>query len=326
VLPPLAGPAWHSRRKARLSVRDVPAKGRVLVGFRERDGRFITDMQECHTLDERLAGLLPALSALLGSLQARATIPQLEAACGDESVALVVRHLQPLSADDRQALVAFEQQQALRLYLQPGGPDSVVPLSANGPQLSYALPAWGLELSFEPLDFIQVNAGLNQLMVAQALEQLDIQPGQRVLDLFCGLGNFSLPLARAGAQVTGVEGAPGLVARAQQNATDNGLACVHFIHADLYADEVVLPAAGGPFDSILLDPPRSGAGPLLAQLAASGVQRIVYISCNPKTLAADAGALQREHGFELLAAGLMDMFPHTPHSEAMAVFERRHGA
>lgn len=322
ILPPLDADRWHYRRKARLSVREVRGKGRVLVGFRERDGRFVTDMQACHTLFTPVAEALPSLSALLGDLDASASIPQIEATCGDEAIALVLRHLEPLSEGDLARLRYFEAETGLRWYLQPKGPDTVAPLVAGASRLRYALPEEGLVFDFEPLDFVQVNQSLNQRMIAQALELLDIEAGERVLDLFCGLGNFTLPLARRAASVLGLEGSESLVRRAEANAQGNGIENVRFAAVDLYGDAVDAAWPEEAFHAVMLDPPRSGAAPVLERLAATGARRVLYVSCNPETLASDARELVQAHGFRLAAAGAMDMFPQTTHIEAMALFER----
>lgn len=323
LLPPLDAQRWHYRRKARLSVRDVPAKGRVLVGFRERDGRFVTDMTECHTLAAPIASQLEALSTLIGALDARATVPQIEAACGDQACVLIFRHLEPLSGSDRAALADFEDDTGLKVYLQPKGPETVHPLTDAATRLQYALPAHDVDIVFEPLDFIQVNAALNRLMVGQALDLLDVGPDDRVLDLFCGLGNFTLPLARRAAAVTGLEGAGALVERARRNARRNGIDNAEFQVMDLYSGALDADWPARRYDAVLLDPPRSGAAPLLERIRATGAARVVYVSCNPESLAADAAALTAEHGFDLAAVGIMDMFPHTAHVESMALFERR---
>lgn len=321
LLAPLSAGSWGYRRKARLSVRDVPAKGRVLVGFREQDRRFVAEMADCRVLDPRLAAALPELSALVGSLQARASIPQVEAACGDQRCALVLRHLEPLAQADQDALRDFAARSGFDLYLQAGGPDTVRLLCGSG-DLRYRLDGDALEFRFGPLDFIQVNAGLNALMVDQALAQLRLTSQSRVLDLFCGLGNFSLPLARHCAEVVGLEGSPELVAGATANAARNGIGNARFETLDLYAPPAATAWPAGRFDRILLDPPRSGADPALGRVAASAAQRVVYVSCNPESLARDAGRLVREFGFTLAAAGVMDMFPQTAHVESMAVFTR----
>ena len=326
VLPPLTDAAWGYRRKGRFSVRRVEKKGKTLVGFRERDPRFVADLSECHTVIPRVGALIPPLSVLVDGLDARRDIPQIEFIAGDatddhDGLALVFRHLQPLSEGDRAALLAFAQAQCLALFLQPGGVDSVHPLWPADPQLSFRLPAWDVELKFRPLDFIQVNAGLNEKMIARALELLDVQPGERVLDLFCGLGNFTLPLARVAGEVVGVEGDAGLVARARENAVHNALPNARFHAADLAQDLSGHAWMRAGFDRLLLDPPRSGADIVLKQLPLKGLKRIVYVSCHPASLARDAGYLVNERGWKLRAAGVMDMFPHTAHVESIAVFE-----
>lgn len=326
MLPPLTDAAWGYRRKGRFSVRRVEKKGKTLVGFRERDPRFVADLSECHTVIPRVGALIPMLSALIDGLDARRDLPQVEFIAGDatadhDGLALVFRHLQPLSEADRTALLAFAQAQRIALFLQPGGVDSVHPLWPADPQLSFRLPAWDIELRFRPLDFIQVNAGLNEKMIARALELLDVQRGERVLDLFCGLGNFTLPLARVADQVVGVEGDAGLVARARENAAHNALPNAQFHAADLAQDLSGHAWMRAGFDRLLLDPPRSGADVVLKQLPLKGLKRIVYVSCHPASLARDAGYLVNERGWKLRAAGVMDMFPHTAHVESIAVFE-----
>jgi len=322
VYAPLSGPLWNYRRKARLSVRDVAAKDRVLVGFRERDGRYVADMSECHILRKEIADALPDLSRLIETMECRATIPQIEVACGDEQSALIIRHLEELSTADIERLRSFARESGLGIFLQPGGPDSIHLLGPEDLQLEYAIESVGLRFHFEPLDFIQVNGGLNQLMIMRALELLDPQPADRILDLFCGLGNFTLPLANRAAHVTGVEGSEAMVERGRSNAILNGLTNVEFHSADLYkpCDEVPWPVEE--FNKVLLDPPRSGAQELLPWIAASKVSSVLYISCNPETLARDAALLVHQYGFTLDGAGIINMFPHTPHSEAIALFER----
>ena len=299
VLEPLTADSWGYRRKGRFSVRRVNRKDKTLVGFREQDPRFVADLGQCHTV-----------------------IPQIEFIAGDDAIALTVRHLAPLDEADRAALAAFGREHGFSIFLQPKGPDSVHPLDGQAPALSFRLPQWEVELAFEPLDFIQVNAGLNQKMIARALELLDAQAGERVLDLFCGLGNFTLPLARTVAEVVGVEGDAGLVARARANAQRNGLGNAQFFAADLTTDQRGTPWMRAGFDKLLLDPPRSGADEVLKQLPLQGIDRIVYVSCHPGSLARDAGFLVHERGYRLVAAGVMDMFPHTAHVESIALFER----
>ena len=322
VLPPLAGPAWGYRRKGRFSVRRVEKKDRTLVGFRERDPRFVAELRECHTVVPEIGFRIEALAALVDSLDARRTIPQIEFCAGDQGVALVFRHLEPLGERDRAALVDFARAEGFAIFLQPGGIDTVAPLwPEEAPRLSFRLPRWDVELDFRPLDFIQVNAGLNQAMVARALELLDVQPGERVLDLFCGLGNFTLPLGRVASGVVGVEGDAGLVARARENAARNGMDHVSFHAADLATDLTQEPWMRGGFDKLLLDPARAGALEVLKQLPLDGIKRIVYVSCHPGSLARDAGYLVNERGWRLVSAGVMDMFPHTAHVESIALFE-----
>ena len=326
VLPPLVDAAWGYRRKGRLSVRRVEKKDRTLVGFRELDPRFVAELGECHVAVPQVGLKLDALSALVDSLGARHAIPQIEFIAGDAAVALVFRHLEPLEAGDREALAAFGQAHGFAILLQPGGIDSVHPLwPAEAPALSFRLPAWDVELGFQPLDFIQVNAGLNQKMIALALQLLEAGPGHRVLDLFCGLGNFTLPLARTAGEVVGVEGEPGLVARARENAARNGIANAEFHAADLTLDQRDALWMGQGFDRLLLDPPRSGAIDVLRQLPLERFGRIVYVSCHPGSLARDAAHLVNERGWKLAGAGVMDMFPHTAHVESIAMFEPGRG-
>jgi 23S rRNA (uracil1939-C5)-methyltransferase len=308
----------------------VEKKDKTLVGFREQDGRFVADLSECHTVIPAIGERIGALSALIDGMDARCEIPQIEFITGDatedhDGVALVFRNLVPLGARDRDALVAFARQHRFAVFLQPGGVDSVQPLWPSDPRLSFRLPAWDVELQFRPLDFIQVNAGLNQKMIASALRLLDAQPGDRVLDLFCGLGNFTLPLARGVREVVGVEGDAGLVQRARDNARHNGIDNANFHAADLAQDLRAQSWMREGFDRLLLDPPRSGADAVLKQLPLKGPRRIVYVSCHPASLARDAGYLVNERGWILRAAGVMDMFPHTAHVESIAMFEPRRG-
>ena len=322
LLPPLEGPAWGYRRRARLGIKMVPRKGRVLVGFRERSAPYVADLHECRVLAPPAGSLIDPLAELVAGLAIVARVPQAEVAIADDACALVLRVLEPPGDEDVERLRAFEASHGVRLYLQPGGVDSVAPLTPGLPPLEYALPGFDVRIRFEPTDFIQVNAALNARMVSRAVELLGAGRDDRVLDLFCGLGNFSLPLARGAGHVVGVEGEAGLVARARANATLNGLANVEFHAANLAADTSAAPWARTPCSRVLLDPPRAGAWEVLPVVARSGAERVVYISCHPGSLARDAGALVREHGYRLVSAGVMDMFPHTTHVEAMAVFER----
>ena len=323
VLAPLVDAAWGYRRKGRFSVRRVEKKGKTLVGFREQDPRFVADITECHTVVPEIGFKIPALSALVDSMDARSVLPQIEFIAGDEARARVFRHLEPLSEGDLQKLRDFAAAENFAIYLQPKGLDSVHTLDdVAPPKLSFRLAPWDVELLFRPLDFIQVNSGLNEKMIARTLELLDVQPGERVLDLFCGLGNFTLPLARTAADVVGVEGDAGLVARARQNAEHNGLANAEFYMADLTTDLRQERWFKQGFDKLLLDPARAGALEVLKQIPLDGIKRIVYVSCHPGSLARDAGYLVNERGWKLKSAGVMDMFPHTAHVESIAVFER----
>ena len=322
-LPPLTGAAWGYRRKGRFSVRYVEKKGKTVVGFRETNPRFVAELQQCHTVVPEIGRRIGEIEAVVESLDAKRTIPQIEFIAGDAAIALVFRHLEPLSADDRAKLVAFAQRTAFAVFLQPGGVDTVAPLwPETAPALSFAIAGHDVTLDFRPLDFIQVNADLNLRMIDAAIALLDPQPDDRVLDLFCGLGNFTLPLARRAGQVVGVEGDAGLVARARANAQRNGLANVEFHAADLAKDLSREPWMQAGFGKLLLDPPRAGAAEVLAQLPLKGIHRIVYVSCHPGSLARDAGFLVRERGFRLVSAGAMDMFPQTAHVESIALFER----
>ncbi|WP_426284902.1 23S rRNA (uracil(1939)-C(5))-methyltransferase RlmD [Luteibacter sp. E-22] len=322
-LPPLTDQPWGYRRKGRFSVRYVAKKERVLVGFREEaNPRFVADIDTCEVIHPALGPKVGLLAALIGGLDAARDIPQVEFAAGDDTVALVFRHLVPLSERDRAALVAFGKEHGLAIYLQPGNQSSVHPIWPESPRLAFAVPADGVELEFLPLDFVQVNAGMNQRMLARTLELLDLQPADRVLDLFCGLGNFTLPIARHAAEVVGVEGEHGLVERAAANAARNGLGNASFRVANLFEDQRAAPWATQPWDKILLDPPRAGADKVLEYLPRKGTSRVVYVSCHPGSLARDAGILVQKHGFKLVSAGVMDMFPHTAHVESIALFER----
>lgn len=327
-LPSLTGEPWGYRRKGRLSVRNVLKKGRVLVGFREESNpRFVADIQQCEVMHPALGPRVGLLAELLGGMDAVNDIPQIEFAAGDDTMALVFRHLQPLSERDLSSLTAFGQQHGLAIYLQPGGNSSVHPLWPERPRLAFRIASGDarfddVELEFQPLDFVQVNADMNQRMMARTLELLDLQPSDRVLDLFCGLGNFTLPIARRVAEVAGVEGEHGLVERAAQNAAGNGIGNARFHVANLFEDQRGADWARQPWDKMLLDPPRAGADKLLEYLPHKQTRRIVYVSCHPASLARDAGMLVNQHGFRLTSAGVMDMFPHTAHVESIALFER----
>ena len=319
---PLTAAPWGYRRKARLGVRYVAKKGRTLVGFRERGTSYVADLRRCEILHPAVGERLAAIADLLDGLSIRDRIPQLELAMGEGPCVLVLRVLAPPTAEDAARLTAFGAAHGLHFYVQEGGPETIRPLSGQGADLYYRLPDVDIRLDFQPTDFTQVNLGLNRLMVDQALALLDPQADERVLDLFCGLGNFTLPIARRAATVVGVEGNAGLVARARANARRNGIDNARFIAADLYGAPDHPSWIEERFHKVLLDPPRSGALPILERLPALGAQRILYVSCSPATLTRDADRLVNGLGYRLAAAGALDMFPHTAHLESIAVFER----
>ncbi|HQU16677.1 MAG: 23S rRNA (uracil(1939)-C(5))-methyltransferase [Chromatiales bacterium 21-64-14] len=322
LLEPLSGARWGYRRKARLGVRYVPGKGRVLVGFREKHSSKVAELSSCEVLIQSVGARLADLAALIGSLSVAEQIPQLEVAAGDDETALVIRHLHALNDSDMERLAAFGRQHGLRMFLQSGGPDSVVPLDGGAGWLDYRLPEYAVEIKFNPTDFAQVHAGMNQRMVARVVELLALEGGERVLDLYCGLGNFTLPLARRAGYVVGVEGDAGLVRRARDNARCNGLDNTEFHAADLASPEPGAAWLAGRYDRVLLDPPRSGAQAIIPYLKGLKPTRIAYVSCHPATLARDAGELVRGLGYRLVRAGVVDMFPHTAHVESVAIFER----
>ncbi len=322
LLPPLLGPHWGYRRKARLGVRYVPKKGGALVGFRERRSPYIVDMHRCEVLHPSVGELIDPLREVISSLEARDRIAQIEVAIDDTKTALAFRNLDPLSETDKAALSEFARAHELCIYLQPAGPDSVEPLWPAQITLEYRLENYGVAFRFLPTDFTQVNVDINRQMVDRALDLLELGPDERVLDLFCGLGNFTLPLARHAREVVGVEGNSDLVRRARENAAFNALDNVEFHVADLAGELEKAPWWKGGFDKVLLDPARDGAEQTLAHIARLGVRRIVYVSCNPSTLARDAGILVNEHGYTLAKAGVMDMFPHTAHVESIALFSK----
>jgi len=351
VMRPIEGPAWGYRFRARLAVRHVIKKGQVLVGFHERKSRYIADMQTCKILPPHVDAMLMPLRALIASLDARDTCPQIELACGDNVTAMVLRHLEPLSAGDLARLRAFGAEHGVQWWLQPKGPDTVKLLDEGGEQLSYALPDFGITMPFKPTDFTQVNPHINQVLVTRALRLLDVQPHERVIDWFCGLGNFTLPLATQAREVLGIEGSEALVARSRENYALNqalagghkALSATEFVARNLFEMTPEMLVADGAADKWLVDPPREGAFALAKALAdieqsrigAEGAgplpagaegwtppKRIVYVSCNPATLARDAGLLVHLAGYKCTAAGMVNMFPHTAHVESMAVFER----
>ena len=351
MLRPIEGPAWGYRYRARLSVRNVIKKGQVLIGFHERKSRYVADMQQCPVLPPHVDAMLMPLRALIAGMDARDTCPQIELACGDSVTALVLRHLEPLSAGDLARLRAFAAEHNVQWWLQPKGPDTVKLLDEGGEQLSYALPDFGITMPFKPTDFTQVNPHINRVLVSRALRLLDVQPHERVIDWFCGLGNFTLPLATQAREVLGIEGSEALVARSRENYVINqalandhkALAATEFVARNLFEMTPEMLVADGAADKWLVDPPREGAFALAkaladieqARIGAEGAgplpagaegwtppKRIVYVSCNPATLARDAGLLVHLAGYQCTAAGMVNMFPHTAHVESMAVFER----
>ena len=329
MLPPIHGPAWGYRDRARLSVRHVLKKGTVLIGFHERKSRYVADMQVCPVLPPKVSALLMPLRELIGAMDQRDRLPQIELAGGDGVTALVLRHLEPLSAADLARLRAFGAEHAVQWWLQPKGPETVHLLDEGGPPLAYRLPEFGITMPFKPTDFTQVNPHINRVLVERAVRLLAPQAHERVIDWFCGLGNFTLPIATRARQVLGVEGSEALVARARENAAANGLAANTAFEArnlfEIGPDDL---RAAGSAQRWLVDPPREGAFALAKALAdlhgAEGWQppaRIVYVSCNPATLARDAGLLVHQAGYRLSLAGVVNMFPHTAHVESMAVFD-----
>lgn len=362
VMRPIEGPTWGYRYRARLSVRYVIKKGKVLVGFHERKSRYIADMETCKVLPPHVDAMLLPMRALIASMDARETCPQIEVACGDHVTALVLRHLEPLSEADKQRLREFAAAHHIQWWLQPKGPDTVHRMEEGGVQLSYALPDFGITMPFKPTDFTQVNPHINRVLVTKALRLLDAKKHERVIDWFCGLGNFTLPIATMAREVLGIEGSDALVQRSHENYAANNatrseadkLAPTEFVGRNLFNMTPALLMADGNADKWLVDPPREGAFALSKALAdihqirigakQTGVatqeqpdllpplpegqeswkfpQRIVYVSCNPATLARDAGLLVHQAGYRCVLAGVVNMFPHTAHVESMAVFER----
>ena len=322
LLPPLSASRWGYRRKARLGVKYVAGKEKVLVGFREKHSSFIADIDSCEVLHPILGEAIGALKELVRELSVYRQIPQLEVAVSDTVAAVVIRHLAPLTDDDRRILADFETQRPVRFYLQPGGLDSVHSLSdENGQNLHYRLDRHDITMEFSPIDFTQVNFELNALLVDRVIELLQPGAADTVLDLFCGLGNFTLPIARYAKQATGLEGSEDLVLRAQKNAQKNGLANAGFGVCNLAQSDAGSLISGYAYNKVLLDPPRSGAQEIIEQLDPERVEKLVYVSCNPATLARDAGILANQGGLSLKAAGVLDMFPHTSHVESIALFE-----
>ncbi|MFP8777642.1 23S rRNA (uracil(1939)-C(5))-methyltransferase RlmD [Hydrogenophaga sp. RWCD_12] len=338
LLRPIEGPAWGYRYRARLSARFVHKKGVVLIGFHERKSRYVADMQVCKVLPPHVSAMLMPLREMIFGMDARETCPQIELACGDEVTALVLRHLEPLSDDDLGRLRAFGQQHGVQWWLQAKGPDTVKLLDEGGTPLSYSLPEFGVTMPFKPTDFTQVNPHINRVLVGRALRLLDARKNERVIDWFCGLGNFTLPIATTAGEVLGIEGSETLVARSRENLSFNQqgrpspLAPTQFVARNLFEMTPEMLVADGVADKWLVDPPREGAFALSKALADLHQQpelrgtwtpprRIVYVSCNPATLARDAGLLVHQAGYRCTAAGVVNMFPHTAHVESMAVFE-----
>lgn len=324
VLPPLTGPIWGYRNKARLGVRYVIKKDKVLVGFREKNSNYLAEIQQCEILHPRIGLLITPLQALIRSLAAFQQIAQIEVAVGDEDMALIFRNMVELSSEDQQTLIAFAVQHQFDLYLQPGKPDSMYKLwpQDNVQRLFYQLPDYKLNIAFHPLDFTQINPALNRKMIKQAIDLLQLHGQDRVLDLFCGLGNFTLAMATIAASVTGVEGSAAMVERGYENAALNAITNVNFYAADLTTDQQQAAWAQENYTKVLLDPPRSGAAEILPLLARLGIDMILYVSCNPATLARDSGILTQQYGYKLEHVGIMDMFPHTLHVETMALFTK----
>lgn len=334
MLRPIEGPAWGYRYRARLSVRYVARKGKVLVGFHERKSSFVADMDSCEVVPPHVSALLVPLRELVAAMDQRDRLPQIELAVGDAVTALVLRHLEPLTSADLDRLRAFGASRGVQWWLQPKGPDTVHRLDEGGPELAYALPEFGIEMPFRPTDFTQVNPHINRVLVTRALRLLDARADERVIDWFCGLGNFTLPIATQAREVLGIEGSEALVQRSRENALVNRLgAKTRFVAQNLFELTPATLASFGSAEKWLVDPPREGAFALakaLADLHADGAiapgytepKRIVYVSCNPATLARDAGLLVHQAGYRCTAAGAINMFPHTAHVESMAVFER----
>jgi 23S rRNA (uracil1939-C5)-methyltransferase len=325
ILPPIYGETWGYRQRARLSVRHVIKKGKTLVGFHEKSSRYVADMQHCEILPAKIARLLPLLGQMNESLSIRDQLPQIELAVGEHVDVLVLRIMQPMTAADEVIVKRFADEHQVQFWLQSKGPDTVVPFyPLDAPALSYSMPEFGVTMPYSPIDFTQVNSTLNRLMLSRAMRLLSPQAGERIADFFCGLGNFTLPIARSGAQVTGVEGSATLVKRAAQNAVFNGLAGnTSFSAMNLFEMTEDALSKLGHFDKWLIDPPRDGAMELIKSLGEDAPWRIVYVSCNPATLARDADVLVNTKGYVIKAAGVMNMFPHTSHVESIALFEKQ---
>ena len=328
LLPPVLGPSWGYRTRARLSVHYVAKKGGVLVGFHERRSSFVADTMSCEVLPPAVSALIPELRAMFTSMILRERMPQIELAVGEDVTILVLRNLEPVGEEDAARLRDFADRHGIQWWLQPKGPDTAHPFHPlEAPALDYRLPEFGLSLRYRPTEFTQVNAGVNRVLVKRAVNLLGPRPGERVGDLFCGIGNFTLALATRGADVVGMEGSPQLVARAAENAKLNGLdARARFIAHDLYTDAPGALARLGRVDKLLIDPPRDGALEICKGIGDDGPSHIVYVSCSPATLARDAGVLVNVKGYRLSKTGVVNMFPHTGHVESIALFERQERA
>jgi 23S rRNA (uracil1939-C5)-methyltransferase len=324
ILPPVMGPSWGYRNRARLSVHYVAKKGGVLVGFHERRSSFVADTMSCEVMPPHVSRLIPELREMFTSMTLRERLPQVEVAVGEDVTVFVLRHLEPIPEEDAAKLRDFADRNAIQWWLQPKGPETAHPFyPLEAPALDYRLPEFGLALGFRPTEFTQVNAGVNRVLVKRAVDLLDPQPHERVGDLFCGLGNFTLALATRAREVVGIEGAPSLVARATDNAKANGLeGKARFIAHDLYGDAAGALKRLGPVDKLLIDPPRDGALDICKELPEDGPSRIAYVSCSPGTLSRDAGVLVNVKGYRLVKAGVVNMFPHTGHVESIALFQK----
>ena len=326
ILPAIYGAAWGYRYRARLSVRYVAKKDAVLVGFHEKRSSFIADMQTCEIMPARMSALVMPLRKLIGALSIRQRLPQIEVSLGEDVDVLVLRILEPLNTQDEAMLKVFADQHRIQFFLQPGGPKTAYRFyPQDAPELNYTLPEFDILMPFHPTEFTQVNPSMNRVLVRRALNLLDPQSGERIADLFCGLGNFTLPIARCGAHVVGYEGSAALVRRAEENADRNRLASrTQFTEINLFEVDEAWLQEQGHFDKMLIDPPREGAIAVVTSLGKAQTlpRRIVYVSCNPATLARDAGVLVHRNGYSLRAAGVVNMFPHTAHVESIALFER----
>ncbi|HQT25044.1 MAG TPA: 23S rRNA (uracil(1939)-C(5))-methyltransferase RlmD [Burkholderiales bacterium] len=326
ILPAIHGPYWEYRHRARFSVKYVEKKGKVLVGFNEKKTRYVTDMDGCEVLPRRISMLIPHLKEMITSLSIRARLPQIEVASGEEADIMVFRILDPLTGNDEESIRAFSEEHRVNVFLQPKGIDSIRPFHPTEPGiLHYSLPEYGIDMPFRPSDFTQVNFSINRVLVKRAITLLSPSKNDRIADLFCGIGNFTLALAKHCGEVVGVEGSLQLVERARENAERNGITNAKFIEADLFETKASRLDELGQFDKMLIDPPRAGAHALVESLGGHSPSRIVYVSCDPATLARDAGILVHSKGYRLKSAGVINMFPHTSHVESIALFELPQG-